>query len=169
MKQLVLALVSASLLAACAIGGPELAAPTHPATSIATAQSNASSSVPTPDPTLTGSIRGRLLYDDGSTIEPVKDRILYLAEVITDASGTERIASLNRTSSPRTTLDADGNFSFSGVAPGRYGLVMDLVVQAFILLEPSQEEALLFDVEAGGRVDLGELIYTSLPPGAMQH
>ncbi len=114
-----------------------------------------------------GTVTGRLLLlQSGSEFRPIVGRILYLARTIKDRNGDDGLAALNRVESARAQTDADGRFFFQKVAAGRYGLVLDLVVQAYILLQPDQSTTLLFDVASGQSVDLGDLKYLSLPPGA---
>lgn len=163
-KFLVIVGLGACLLVACVSPNRTSNAPVAP-----TRQQDA---VPpagaTLDESQSGSVRGKLFLQTDSGAQPVSGRILYVAKVIMDSDGNERMASLDRTTSPRTTINEDGSFEITAVPPGRYGLVMDLVVQAYILLEPTGENTLLFDVVKGGDVDLGDLVYTSLPPGAMR-
>ncbi len=90
-------------------------------------------------------------------------RVLYLAELIKDASGNEMAAGYDRAGSPRTTLQADGSFRFVNVQPGRYSIVMDLVRQAYMLKNPKDQTDLIADVKAGGTADLGTLDFTQLP------
>ncbi|MCS6848838.1 MAG: hypothetical protein RMN52_14125 [Anaerolineae bacterium] len=112
----------------------------------------------TQDPNL-GSATGQLLLRG----QPVTNRILYLAQLTTDASGKETAAGMDRINSPRTFSQANGAFTFVNVPPGRYALVMDLIMQAYMLRNPKTGEDLIIQIEAGRRVDLGALDYQQLP------
>ena len=113
---------------------------------------------PSPGPA-TGVVTGRVFADD----KPVTNGILWLAEVVKDGKGVERIAGYSRDSSPRALIDSEGRFYFSNVSPGKYGLVLDLVVATYLLHVPGTEKQLLFEVKAGEEVDLEDLDYDSLP------
>ena len=99
----------------------------------------------------------------GDEVEPVSNAILYLARIIIDSSGEERVASFNRLESPRTVSGAEGEFAFLNVEPGRYGLVLDIVVESFLLSNPENGEDLIATVEAGGEFNFGDLVYEELP------
>lgn len=150
-----LSLVGCSVPAPSPTSGTPLASPLNspiaqPSVSVAP--------LPTQDPTL-GSVIGTLLEQG----QPVAGRVLYLAEVVKDASGKETAAGYDRANSPRTTLQADGSFRFVNVPPGRYSLVMDLVRQAYMLKNPKDQSDLIADVKVGGTANLGVLDFTQLP------
>lgn len=110
-----------------------------------------------------GVVSGILLLDSGEEAEPVSSTILSLAEVLTDSQGRERAASYDRINSPATTTDEQGRFVFTNIPPGTYGLVLDTVMNSYLLLQPGTQRAMTITVEAGEIVDLGELIYEKLP------
>jgi hypothetical protein len=89
--------------------------------------------------------------------------LLYLGEIIRDTTGKESLAGFDRVTSPRTTTDNQGHFVFANVRPGRYGLFLDTVVRAFLLLKPDSEDALIIEVSAGKETNLDTLLYDSLP------
>ena len=105
-------------------------------------------------------ITGVLL--NGSDKRPVREAILYLAGVILSAD-TPALASYDRASSPRTQTDATGRFVFVDVPADRYGLVLDRIDQSYLLKNPSDNSDLLFTPKPGQVLDLGELVYSSLP------
>lgn len=114
---------------------------------------------PTQDATL-GRVKGRLLENS----RPAPNVILYLAEVVKDPSGTEMVVSYDRSTSPNTTTDEQGNFVFVNINPGRYGLILDIVVDAYFLHYPGGEnKQILFSVEVDQETDLGKLDYDDLP------
>lgn len=115
---------------------------------------------PLPDPGLeTGHVTGILLQSG----EPAANAILYLAEVIADDQGEERVASYDRVNSPKSVTDNQGNFAFTDIPPGKYGLVLDVVVSAYLLLDPETGEQFLFTISGGEITDLGELDHEDLP------
>ena len=68
----------------------------------------------------TSVVTGRFLGDS----KPVPNAILYLAEVKKGENGQELMAAYSEISSPRAYTDRDGQFVFSNVPPGKYGLVL---------------------------------------------
>lgn len=129
----------------------------------------ASSPVPpvVPSPTLvpgTGQVVGTLQVKSQGNPEPVKDTNLYLAATVKDAAGKEVYAGFDRVNSARAITDNQGHFVFQNVAPGNYGLVLDLVSTAFLLLKPDSSQAILINVVPEQQVDLGTLVYDQIPP-----
>lgn len=114
----------------------------------------------TPIPSL-GIVHGRILYRD----EPVVGYSVYLADLLADQDGIERIASLKRSSSPQAVLDKNGVFVFNEVPPDRYALMFSDGLNSYLLLYPDVEidEAILVEVEADGISDLGVLNYLEFP------
>ena len=111
----------------------------------------------------TGQVIGVLLVGVNNVSQPVNNVLLYLAETIKDSNGKDSVAALDRTSSPRTVTDDQGRFVFSNVPPGNYGLILDMVTNSYLLMKPGSEEALIIEMSAGKQVDLGSLLYASLP------
>jgi hypothetical protein len=95
--------------------------------------------------------------------QPAKNALLYLAETLKDSTGIDSFAALDRIHSPRTVADDQGRFVFSNVPPGNYGLILDVITNSYLLMKPGSEEALLIEVSAEQQVDLGTLLYDSLP------
>lgn len=99
--------------------------------------------------------------------EPIPNLTIYLAEVLTDGEGLERVASYDRVMSPRAFTNEDGQFVFSNILPGRYGLVLDTVLSAYLLHLPQEDTAMVITVEAGQVTEIELLDYDSLPiPGS---
>ena len=115
---------------------------------------------PAPAPSAdAGVVIGKLLGNG----QPATNTMLFLAEVQKDDAGTERVAAYDRATSPSAYVDAEGNFYFANIAPGRYGIVLDIVSASYLLNEPSSGAELLLTVTAGETIDLGILDYTDLP------
>ncbi len=106
-----------------------------------------------------GHVTGTLLQNG----EPARNAILYLAEVIEDDQGQERVASYDRVNSPKSVTDSQGNFAFTDIPPGKYGLVLDVVVSSYLLLDPETGEQFLFTVKGGEVTALGEMDHEDLP------
>jgi hypothetical protein len=113
---------------------------------------------PSPD-SKTGVVTGILLISN----QPAVNVNLYLAGVMKDSLGVERVASFSRDESPTAIVNSEGRFYFANVTPGKYGLILDAVLNAYLLHEPDSEKQLLFVVEAGKVLDLGDLNYDSIP------
>jgi hypothetical protein len=95
--------------------------------------------------------------------EPIPNLTIYLAEVLNDGEGLERVASYDRVNSPRAFTNEEGEYVFSNILPGRYGLVLDIVLSAYLLHLPQEDTALIITVEAGQVTEIELLDYDSLP------
>jgi hypothetical protein len=114
----------------------------------------------------TGFVTGTLEFLEANDSKPVSNISLFLAEVLKDESGIPRVVSVNRADSPRAATDIKGQFVFSNIPPGEYGIVLDIVVKAYLLPEPGSDSDLLIQVEPGEIIDLGLLQYDAdLLPG----
>jgi len=115
--------------------------------------------IPTPtiDPRL-GQVTGRLLENT----KPVPNAYLYLAEVKADAKGNELAASISG-GAPFAVTDENGSFHFYNIKAGRYGIVLHIVLNAYLLNVPDKEEAILFTVTDGQTTDVGDLVYDEVP------
>lgn len=139
------------------------------ATAILVVASACSSDTPvTPAPTETlrpdvGRVFGTLQIRREQTTEPVTNTILYLAPTIKDTAGNEVMVGFERASSSKVVTDIQGRFVFQNIPPGNYGLVVDKIAFSYLLLKPDSEKAMLILVIAGKEVDLGTLVYDSLP------
>jgi hypothetical protein len=143
--------------------GPGATAEPYPVATSAAASAVPVSVAPTPSAPDKATITGRLLINPDNP-RPVAGALLYLAEIIREASGTPYLAGFERVNSPRTLTDAAGQFAFVDVAPEHYSLVLDRVREAFLLGNPDESPGdFIFEAKAGEVLDLGELIYRTLP------
>ncbi len=110
----------------------------------------------TPDPDL-GIVHGVLLLKGA----PVTAAILYLSDLIEDGQGNQAVT-FNRKNQARAFSDQEGRFEIINVRPGTYGLVLDTIHDAYLLHYPGADP-ILVSVQAGDRLDLGELDYQELP------
>lgn len=114
----------------------------------------------------TGALTGVLLLKTQDGVEPVTDIKMAVGEVLVDDEGNERMVGYEPSVAPVSYTDSTGRFVFEDLKPGRYGLIVDIVLSSFLLFEEGTPNALLFDVKAGEVTDLGNLEYTDLPiPG----
>jgi hypothetical protein len=139
----------------------------YPATNndLATETSSPSDPVQTPDmiDPNNGAVEGTLMVRIDSQPTAVTDRILYLAPILADDQGIERVAALDRQNSPKTATGSSGNFSFVNVPPGNYGLILDVVVDSYLLNQPDTGDAMVITVGSGETINLGELVFDELP------
>ena len=112
----------------------------------------------TSDPQM-GNVQGVLLLNG----QPVNNVFFYLAEIIKDKTGKDIVAGLDRVNSPNTHTNNDGSFAFINMKPGKYGLILDVATNQFLINYPDETKAIVITVEAGKTVDLGTLDYDSLP------
>ena len=108
-----------------------------------------------------GIVYGQVLYNN----KPVVGYNVYLADLLVDNAGVERIASLKRSSAPQAILDKNGNFVFNEVLPKRYVLMFSDGVGSYLLLLPDSdsEEAIIIEVRQNSETDLGSLNYSDFP------
>jgi hypothetical protein len=109
-----------------------------------------------------GSITGVLLRNTSSPIS-VNDAILYLGSVHLDANGAPILAGLDKQTAPSTQTDKSGRFVFAEVPPGTYVLILDRIHETFLLNDPTSGKDFLIKSQAGQILDLGKLVYASLP------
>jgi hypothetical protein len=108
-----------------------------------------------------GIVHGQLLFKG----EPVVGYSVYLAELISNEKGEERVAALKMSSSPQAILDSNGKFVFNNVEPDKYALMFSDGLSSYLLLIPQQEiqEAIIIIVEKENIIDLGTLDYIDFP------
>ena len=111
------------------------------------------------------SVGGILLLGDSDNKRPVGGAILYLGETVADTNGQENLVAMDRVSSPRTITNDQGQFVFTDVPAGTYGLILDQINTSYILLQPGSTRAILVDVEGDQPVNMGELLFDELPIG----
>lgn len=112
----------------------------------------------TQDPNL-GSVEGTLLIGG----KPVANVTLYLGALVTDAQGRELVAGYDRASTLRATTDTEGHWKVYNVPEGRYGLILDIVSQAYLLDTPDGTQSVLLGVKNGETTQMGVLDYSELP------
>jgi len=116
---------------------------------------NSSSPVPvaTSMPGL-GTVTGRLVAQE--TKSPLMNKTVYLAR-ITDASDTKfSVAALDK-SSPAFVTNGDGSFAFLDVPPGRYGLIMEGLIETVLLADLKTGKDIAVAIDADKTLDLGTI------------
>jgi hypothetical protein len=164
----ILLALAALTLSACQAAGPApQPAPTVFTSPVASPDASVfTSPLPAPEgeeaeqPAVTG-----VLLRGGETPAPVGGAILYLGEVHFDDQGTPLVAGLDKQTAPKTQTDPAGRFVFTDAAPGTYTLIFDLIYEAVLLNDPVTGGDMLIEIEAGKTLDLGDLVYSSLPGG----
>jgi hypothetical protein len=116
--------------------------------------------VPAPVSNSVGVVTGSVLRGvPGGTTSPLAFGVLYLGEVIRDEGGAEAMVALDKTVAPRSLFNGLGQFLFTDVPPGRYGLMLDLFQGTVLLNDPDDNGQLIIEVVGGDTIDLGELVY----------
>jgi hypothetical protein len=120
--------------------------------------------VPTPSSAQLGNVTGSLLRIIEGETEPIAEATLYLGNVVRSEQGIEGLVELNRGVNPQTETTPQGEFVFTEVEPGRYGLMFDTATSGALLLnQPDTGSNLIVEVAGGEVVDLGRLEYQDLP------
>ncbi|MEZ4510982.1 MAG: hypothetical protein R3C62_03830 [Chloroflexota bacterium] len=102
-----------------------------------------------------GGVLIRELTDQG--FMPLNPQKLLLGEIVHTASDEPAYVSVDDQTSPQAELFPTGVFIFRNVAPGTYGLVVDLGFTQFLVNQPDGSQ-FLFTVEPGQALDLGQVI-----------
>lgn len=144
-------LISSCLLSACY----------SPSSSPATAPEKS-------EPTITkapdaGIVKGTILIEQNGKYLPLKNVDLYLSEILMSPNGIAGVAALRAGSDPRTTTDDQGAFKFNNIAPGKYGLVLYLVMRSYLIDQTDKKASMIITVDANRTTDLGILKYQDFP------
>lgn len=120
----------------------------------------ATPSGPTPSADQVGTVTGQLirLSKGQPSAEPLELR-LYLGTIYLAENGKEALVGANRETSPLAITDLQGNFTFTNILPGRYGLMIDTPDGLLLLNEPKSGGDLVVTVKAGEAFQLGRLEY----------
>lgn len=105
-----------------------------------------------------GAVTGHLFLING---QPAVGSIVYLG----DYAGIETsnpLIILDPVRNPRTQTVEGGKFCFSGVLPGRYGLIVWDAAESILLTDPRTGYSLLVDVKPGEITNVG-ILYSSIP------
>lgn len=95
--------------------------------------------------------------------QPVANASLYLGEILPDTQGEDSVAALDIFSSPRTFTNEKGEFTFYNIAPGKYGLILDVVKESYLLHDPATNNQIIITITADQEVNLGVVNFEKLP------
>ena len=110
-----------------------------------------------------GAVTGVLLLRTEDGLQPVADVKLAIGKTLSDDEGTERVVAYDPSTAPVAYTDDGGHFVFEGLASGRYGLILDIVMGSFLLYQEGTPNAILFEITDGEITDLGSLEFSELP------
>ncbi len=117
--------------------------------------------IPTPQGE-TSTVTGYILQNKASPTPP-HVVLLALAKVIIGPDGAPMVARFDRDEAPHTLTDTNGRFVFTDIPPGQYALILDRISDAFMLMHPDTGEDFIITATAGEIVDLGKIVYNTLP------
>lgn len=112
----------------------------------------------------TGAISGRVVSTSGG--EPIRDTVIFLAQVYADPNSGEKAFALDLANSPASFTDQEGNFKFTGIAPGEYVIsVGDFYGIKDIVREPNGD-ARVYQLENNQPIDAGTVqVRPDVSPG----
>lgn len=151
----VFACIGIVLLTACANQPGAITSAVAPTPVAATA------GVPAPASNSVGVVSGTLIaIRKSGSKDPLAKAPLYLGSVMKSDAGVEGLVRLNRDIAPKTSVDPQGNFAFSNVPPGRYGLMLDTPRGTLLLSNPADAtKDMIIEIKGGDSVVLGRLEY----------
>lgn len=118
--------------------------------------------IPQPSSSSVGVVHGSLFQStDGGQRVPVAGYSLYLGEILKTSEGVEGLVSLDPSTAPVAQVNGLGQFVFTDVPPGRYGLMLETGVKGgqLLLNDPTSGGDFIIEIVGGDTKDLGELAY----------
>lgn len=125
-------------------------------------QSGTVVAIPTPGAG-NATITGILEKASGAGGDPVQNTRLSLGKILENDQGTPMMAQLDSNTKLRTKTDENGRFLFQDVPAGKYVLISDHLLQAYMLKDPKTGGNLIIVANPGQIVDLGKLVYDQIP------
>lgn len=98
----------------------------------------------------------------GLPLQPVVNTKLFLAKMLTDENGPVALASLDENAAPLSVTNADGQFTFVGVEPGMYALIIRTPLQAMLAHDVVTDMDVVVTVNAGQATELGD-VHVEMP------
>lgn len=115
--------------------------------------------VPQPASNQVGVVHGTLLrINTDSSEAPIVGGLLYLGAIL-DIDGRPGLVELDKARAPFTMSNGRGEFAFSDVPPGRYGLMFSHPKGDVLLKNPETGADLIIEVAGGQTVDLGPMAH----------
>lgn len=107
---------------------------------------------------------GGTVYLDvvGEALSPMANARVFLGDVHVSADGEKRIAGYSERTSPQSITDAQGHFVIQNVPPNTYNLVVVRYLDPVFMNDYQTGESIVFTLEAGDVLDLGELHYIAM-------
>lgn len=116
--------------------------------------------VPTPSSAGVGVVFGELFHvTTNGEPAPLIGANVYLGEILSSTEGVEGLVKLDKTSAPKAMVNGLGQFAFTDVPPGRYGLMLDLPEGAILLNNPDNGGDMIVEIVGGDVDELGDLTY----------
>lgn len=115
--------------------------------------------VPQPASADVGVTTGTLYRLDEGKRVPMSGALLYLGTLLKNSEGAEAMVQLDRTIAPKAITNGLGQFVFTDLPPGRYGLMFDAIEGVLLLNDPDDSSDMIIEVTGGQINDLGELAY----------
>ena len=100
---------------------------------------------------------------DGEGYRPFADSLVSVAGILERPGDNAQVGGYKPATAPKATSDEYGRFALNDVPPGKYALILDLVIHQYLVLDPESGDGIVFEVEAGEILDLGTFVYDSLP------
>ena len=104
-------------------------------------------------------VGGTLLLEEAGKLRPLVGARIYLAEVHMATDNVNRIAGYSEETSPKMITNATGQFVIENVPPDTYSFVVVRYMDPLFMRDHETGESIIFTVEAGDVLDLGEIHY----------
>jgi len=106
---------------------------------------------------------GGTIYLDvaGEDLNPLPNVRVFLGDVYVSEDGEGRIAGYSERTSPQSVTDDQGYFVIQNVPPGTYNVVVVRYLTPVFMNDHQTKESIVFTLEAGDVLDLGELHYVA--------
>ncbi len=114
----------------------------------------------------TGSVVGAVVVkpaSEGEGYRPFANSLVSIAGILERPGDNAQVAGYEPSTAPKATSDEYGRFALNDVIPGKYALILDMVIHQHLVLDPDSGDGIVFEVVAGETVDLGTFLYDSLP------
>ncbi len=104
----------------------------------------------------TGVVEGRFISKHTNT--PLVEQTVYLGEFLPLQPGDDYLVTLEVEGSPHVKTDKEGYFSFEGIIPGDYPIIVWTPFRSLVVPDITGEHELTVSVVAGEVTSLGEVL-----------